>query len=36
LLIEFACQDLGGKPLDHLHAMIRNPLSEYGASLGGK
>ncbi|MFT5690524.1 MAG: hypothetical protein ACI8PQ_003381 [Planctomycetota bacterium] len=36
LLIEFACQDLGGKPLDHLHAMIRNPLSEYGGSLGGK
>ncbi|MFT4548933.1 MAG: hypothetical protein ACI8XO_002779 [Verrucomicrobiales bacterium] len=30
LIIEYACQDLGGDPLDHLHSMYRNPKNEYG------
>jgi len=30
VLIEFACQDLGGDPLNHLHTMYRNPRNEYG------
>ena len=30
LLLEYACQDLGGDPLDHLHAMYRDPTNEYG------
>ena len=30
LIIEYACQDLGGDPLDHLHTMYRNPTDEYG------
>ncbi len=34
VIIEFACQDLGGDPLNHLHSMYRNPENEYGASLG--
>ena len=34
VLIEYACQDLGGDPLDHLHAMVRNPANEYGVALG--
>lgn len=34
LLLEFACQDLGGDPLQHLHLMIRNPVNEYGAAFG--
>lgn len=29
LILEFACQDLGGEPLQHLHCMIRNPQAEY-------
>lgn len=29
LILEFACQDLGGDPLQHLHCMIRNPRAEY-------
>lgn len=33
VVIEFACQDLGGDPLDHLHAMYRNPGNEYGAGF---
>lgn len=33
LLIEYACQDLGGDPLNHLHAMYRNPRNEYGAGF---
>jgi len=32
LIIEYACQDLGGDPLDHLHSMYRNPTNEYGAA----
>ncbi len=30
VLIEYACQDLGGDPLQHLHSMYRNPQTEYG------
>ena len=30
LIIEYACQDLGGDPLDHLHTMYRDPTDEYG------
>ncbi len=33
LIIEYACQDLGGNPLDHLHSMYRNPKAEYGNQL---
>jgi len=33
LLIEYACQDLGGDPLNHLHAMYRDPRNEYGAGF---
>lgn len=33
LIIEYACQDLGGKPLDHLHSMYRDPTNEYGARM---
>ena len=32
-IIEYACQDLGGKPLDHLHSMYRDPTNEYGARI---
>ena len=31
LIVEYACQDLGGDPLDHLHSMYRDPTNEYGA-----
>jgi hypothetical protein len=33
LIIEYACQDLGGKPLDHLHSMYRDPTNEYGERI---
>ena len=33
LIIEYACQDLGGNPLDHLHSVYRNPKNEYGGQL---
>ncbi len=33
LIIEYACQDLGGDPLDHLHSIYRNPKNEYGAGF---
>ncbi len=33
LIVEYACQDLGGNPLDHLHSMYRDPTNEYGAGL---
>ena len=33
LIIEYACQDLGGNPIDHLHSMYRNPKNEYGGQL---
>ena len=36
LIIEYACQDLGGNPLDHLHSMYRNPKNEYGGQLKQK
>jgi len=34
VLIEYACQDLGGDPLQHLHAIVRDPSNEYGVTLG--
>jgi len=34
LIIEYACQDIGGNPLDHLHTMYRDPTNEYGKQLG--
>jgi hypothetical protein len=33
LIIEYACQDLGGDPLAHLHSMYRNPTNEYGGQM---
>lgn len=30
LVIDYACQDLGGDPLQHLHSVYRNPKNEYG------
>ena len=33
LIIEYAGQDLGGDPLDHLHTMYRDPTNEYGGQL---
>ena len=36
LIIEYACQDLGGKPLEHLHTIYRDPTNEYGGQLDGK
>lgn len=36
LIIEYACQDLGGDPLNHLHTMYRNPQNEYGLQLGSR
>jgi hypothetical protein len=33
VIIEYACQDLGGNPLDHLHSMYRDPQNEYGAGF---
>ena len=34
LIIEYACQDLGGDPQQHLHTMYRNPKNEYGLQIG--
>ena len=34
LIIEYAGQDVGGDPHDHLHSMYRDPTNEYGARLG--
>ena len=34
LIIEFAGQNLGGDPHNHLHSMYRDPTNEYGAKLG--
>jgi hypothetical protein len=34
LIIEFAGQDLGGDPTDHLHTMYRDPTNEYGGQIG--
>ena len=33
LIIEYACQDLGGDPLNHLHSVYRDPTNEYGKQL---
>ena len=33
LIIEYACQDLGRDPKDHLHSMYRNPKNEYGKQI---
>ena len=33
LIIEFAGQDLGGDPHNHLHSMYRDPTNEYGERL---
>lgn len=33
LIIEYAGQDLGGDPANHLHSMYRNPTNEYGAGF---
>ncbi len=33
LIIEYACQDMGGDPQQHLHTMYRNPQQEYGGQL---
>ena len=32
LIIEFACQGRGDRPLDHLHSIYRDPTHEYGQS----
>lgn len=33
LIIEYACQSLGGDPLQHIHTIYRNPKNEYGGQL---
>ena len=33
LIIEYACQDLGGDPLNHLHSVYRDPTNEYGKQM---
>ena len=33
LIIEYACQDLGGNPLEHLHSNYRDPTNEYGGQV---
>ena len=33
LIIEYACQDIGDDPLDHLHSNYRDPTNEYGGQL---
>ena len=33
LIISYACQDLGGDPLQHIHAIYRDPTNEYGVAL---
>jgi hypothetical protein len=32
VIAEYACQDLGGDPLNHLHSMYRDPQNEYGSA----
>lgn len=36
LVIEYACQSMGGNPLDHLHSMYRDPTNEYAGHLRRK
>ena len=31
VIIEYAGQNLGGDPLDHIHSIYRDPTNEYGA-----
>lgn len=33
VILEYACQDLGGNPLAHLHSMYRDPTNEYGGQM---
>ena len=33
LIIEFAYQDLGGNPLQHVHSQYRNPKNDYGKAF---
>lgn len=33
VIIEYACQSLGGDPLNHVHSMYRNPKNEYGVGI---
>ena len=33
LIIEYACQNMGGDPQQHLHTMYRNPANEYGGQI---
>ncbi len=33
IIIEFACQQRGANPLDHLHTMYRDPTNEYAGQL---
>lgn len=33
VIVEYACQNLGGNPLDHLHSIYRNPRNEYGGTF---
>jgi hypothetical protein len=33
LIIEYACQNLGGVPTNHLHSNYRDPTNEYGGQL---
>ncbi|MDG2013573.1 MAG: DUF3500 domain-containing protein [Pirellulaceae bacterium] len=33
IIIEYACQDLGGDPQEHLHTVYRNPRNDYGGQL---
>ncbi|MGJ8725426.1 MAG: DUF3500 domain-containing protein [Roseibacillus sp.] len=36
LIIEYAGQNLGGDPLDHLHSIYRDPTNEYGVKWIGE
>jgi hypothetical protein len=36
VIIEYAGQDLGGDPLDHLHSIYRDPANEYGVKWMAK
>ncbi len=36
VIVEYAGQDLGGDPHNHLHSMYRDPTNEYGARLAKK
>jgi hypothetical protein len=33
VIIEYACQEMGGNPQNHLHTMYRNPRDEYGRQI---